>query len=95
MPQNVVINNFGHGGHGNNSHQYGPMYTQTNAVQMSCKLCNGNGRNFMDDCPGCSGVGSVMVTAPTSDCARCNGSGRDFVSVCNVCRGCGYAHRIN
>jgi hypothetical protein len=38
-------------------------------------LCNGSGKRFTSNCPGCNGSGNVMVPNPPQACRRCNGNG--------------------
>ena len=66
----------------------------TSSGPSQCKLCNGNGRHFTSNCPGCNGQGVAMVAQPAQDCAKCHGSGKHFTNICSTCGGCGYAHRV-
>jgi DnaJ-class molecular chaperone len=65
-----------------------------------CRYCDGIGGTPDNQCPGCTGKGSVLVHQPAIKCPRCLGSGKpetklEYLNVCAVCRGCGWVMTIS
>jgi DnaJ-class molecular chaperone len=67
-----------------------------NYAPETCAWCEGKGR-FGETglkCPGCNGMGSLLVAQPSRPCGWCEGKGRigEYGDRCPTCGGSGWVH---
>lgn len=62
--------------------------------KAKCNLCNGFGSRLQEQCPACSGVGTVLVSKPPEKCSHCMGFGKRLNDLCPICGGSGWSNRI-